>query len=110
MCQTRVALRRPSTYAVPCSRLVVPRTRRHCVPCPISTNYSFGTTAAQWIENSDLDGDGTMDHVYGTLKRDVLDVTGRVTYAFTRDLTLQVFLPNRSMIDLASVGSRRMSG
>jgi hypothetical protein len=58
----------------------------------ISTNYSFGNTAAQWIENSDLDGDGTDDHVYGTLKRDVLDVTGRVTYSFTRDLTLQVFL------------------
>jgi hypothetical protein len=58
----------------------------------ISTNYSFGNTAAQWITNDDLDGDGTTDHVYGTLQRDVLDLTGRVTYAFTRDLTLQVFL------------------
>jgi hypothetical protein len=58
----------------------------------ISTNYSFGTTAAQWIENSDVDGDGTDDHVYGTLRRNVVDVTGRVTYSFTRDLTLQMFL------------------
>jgi hypothetical protein len=58
----------------------------------ISTNYSFGDTNAQWIANRDVDGDGTTDHVYGTLRRNVLDVTGRATYAFTRDLTLQVFL------------------
>jgi hypothetical protein len=58
----------------------------------VSTNYSFGETAAQWIKNTDVTGDGEDDHVYGTLRRNVLDVTGRVTYAFTRDLTLQVFL------------------
>ncbi|MBA3271671.1 MAG: carbohydrate binding family 9 domain-containing protein, partial [Acidobacteria bacterium] len=58
----------------------------------LSSNYSFGNTAAQWITNSDLDSNGTVDHVYGTLDRNVLDFTARGTYSFTRDLTLQVFL------------------
>jgi hypothetical protein len=57
-----------------------------------STNYSFGSTSAQWIDNVDVTGDAVDEHVYGTLGRDVLDFTGRATYAFTRDLTLQVFL------------------
>ena len=39
---------------------------------------------AQWIQNSDTDGDGVIDHVYGTLDRDVVDVTVRTTYAYTR--------------------------
>ena len=58
----------------------------------VSTNYSFGTTAAQWIENTDATGDGIEDHVYGTLQQNVLDFTGRVTYSFTRNLTFQMFL------------------
>jgi hypothetical protein len=58
----------------------------------LSTNYSFGTTAAQWISNTDVDADGVTDHVYGTLRQDVLDLTGRLTFAFARDLTVQVFL------------------
>jgi hypothetical protein len=58
----------------------------------ISSNYSFGTTAAQWIANEDGDGDDITDYIYGTLRQDVLDITGRVTYAFTRNLTLQMFL------------------
>jgi hypothetical protein len=58
----------------------------------ISMNYSFGDTSAQWIENTDVDGDGADDHIYGTLRRNVVDFTGRATYAFTRNLTLQVFL------------------
>jgi hypothetical protein len=58
----------------------------------LSGNYSFGDTIAQWISNVDVTGDDVEDHVYGTLQRDVLDVTGRVTYAFTRNLTLQMFL------------------
>ena len=58
----------------------------------LSTDYRFGTTAAQWIENSDATGDGVDDHVYGTLQQDVLDFTGRVTYSFTRNLTFQMFL------------------
>ena len=58
----------------------------------LSTNYNFGRDIAQWITNQDPDGDGGTDYVYGTLRRDVLDVTARATYAFHRDLTLQVFL------------------
>jgi hypothetical protein len=58
----------------------------------LSTNYSFGTTVAQWIENTDATGDGVEDNVYGTLRQNVLDFTGRVTYSFTRNLTFQMFL------------------
>ena len=39
-----------------------------------------------------MGGDSGTDHVYGTLRRNVPDVTARATYAFHRDLTLQVFL------------------
>ena len=58
----------------------------------IGGNYSFGITAAQWIDNIDVTGDGDVDHIYGTLHRDVIDVTTRATYSFSRNLTLQVFL------------------
>ena len=58
----------------------------------LSTNYNFGLTDAQWIDNVDGDGDEVTDYVYGTLTQDVVDVTARMTYAFSRDLTLQVFL------------------
>ena len=36
--------------------------------------------------------DGVDDHIYGTLKRNVVSITGRATYAFTRDMTLEVYL------------------
>ena len=62
------------------------------VQTSFSTNYNFGHDLAQWIVNQDADGDGVTDHVYGTLDRDVVDVTVRGTYAFTRDLTLQAYL------------------
>jgi hypothetical protein len=58
----------------------------------VSTNVNTGQTAAQWISNRDVTGDGVDDYVYGTLRRHVLDVTARTTYAFSRDLTLQMFL------------------
>jgi hypothetical protein len=58
----------------------------------ISASYNDGRDHAQWITNEDADGDGTTDYVYGTLKRDVIDVTMRATYAFNRDLTLQAYL------------------
>ena len=48
--------------------------------------------SAQWIENTDADGDGTEDNVYGRLKRNVVNITGRATYAFSRDMTLEAFL------------------
>ena len=34
----------------------------------------------------------SIDHVYGTLDRNVVNVTARTTYAFTRDMTLEVYL------------------
>ena len=62
------------------------------VQASVSANYSAGTDSAQWITNTDADNDGTLDHVYGTLTRDVLDLTVRGTYAFSRDLTVQAYL------------------
>lgn len=58
----------------------------------IGVDYLTGLTAAQWIRNEDVTGDGALDHVYGTLDRHVLDVTMRATYAVHRDLTVQLFL------------------
>ena len=58
----------------------------------VGTNYAFGQSVAQWITNEDVTGDGDTDYVYGRLRRDVIDVTGRATYAFHRDMTLEVFL------------------
>ena len=58
----------------------------------LSANYSVGQDVAQWITNQDVNGDGETDHVYGRLRLDVIDVTARATYAFHRDMTLEVFL------------------
>jgi hypothetical protein len=58
----------------------------------ISVNYNYGIDAAQWITNRDADDDGVVDHVYGSLIRDVVDITLRGTYAFSRDLTVQAYL------------------
>jgi hypothetical protein len=58
----------------------------------ISTSYNFGRDIAQWIQNVDSTGDGILDYVYGTLDRDVVDVTFRSTYSIHRDLTVQMFL------------------
>jgi len=62
------------------------------IQASVSANYNAGTDDAQWIVNQDADGDGITDYVYGTLKRDVLDLTFRGTYAFNRDLTLQAYV------------------
>jgi hypothetical protein len=58
----------------------------------VEFNYERGLDDAQWIENTDLDGDGATDHIYGTLDRDVLDITLRATYAIHRDMTVQIYL------------------
>jgi hypothetical protein len=58
----------------------------------ISANYAKGVNVAQWIENRDTDGDGIDDNVYGTLRRNVVDVTLRGTYSINRDLTFQAYL------------------
>jgi hypothetical protein len=68
------------------------------VQASISTSYNKARDDAQWISgaasggNADVDLDGATDYVYGTLARDVVDVTLRATYAFTRDLTLQAYM------------------
>jgi hypothetical protein len=54
--------------------------------------YNLGQSVAQWITNEDVTGDDETDYVYGRLRRDVIDVTVRATYAVHRDLTLQLFL------------------
>ena len=58
----------------------------------ISASYTAARDIAQWITNTDVNGDGATDHVYGTLRRNVVDVTMRGTLALNRDMTLQVFL------------------
>lgn len=58
----------------------------------VGTSYRAAQDVAQWIANRDVNQDGRIDHVYGTLRRDVVDVTGRATYGFSRDMTLEVFL------------------
>jgi hypothetical protein len=58
----------------------------------VSTGYTSGHDVAQWIKNIDADGDGVDDHVYGRLRRNVLNVTTRATYAFTRDMTVEAYL------------------
>ena len=58
----------------------------------IGASYNWGVDAAQWIQNVDADGDGIEDNVYGRLRRNILNITGRATYAFSRDMTLEAFL------------------
>jgi hypothetical protein len=65
---------------------------RPAVQVRLSARYTRATDAAQWIANVDSDGDGADNHIYGTLERDVISVTARTTYAFTRDMTLEVYL------------------
>jgi hypothetical protein len=58
----------------------------------IGANYNTARDIAQWIANHDVDEDGAVDHVYGTLRRNVVDVTLRGTFALHRDLALQLYL------------------
>jgi hypothetical protein len=62
------------------------------VQTTLSAGYTRAEDSAQWIENVDADGDSVEDHVYGRLRRNVVNITARGTYAFSRDMTLQVFL------------------
>jgi hypothetical protein len=57
----------------------------------ITSSHETRRDQAQWITNRDVTSDGAIDHVYGTLHRDVMDLTFRGTFAFTRDLTLQAY-------------------
>ena len=62
------------------------------VQMSISTGVTDAHDMAQWIQNEDVTGDGVTDHIYGELDRNVVNVTARGTYAFTRDMTLEVYL------------------
>jgi hypothetical protein len=71
----------------------------------IGASYNWAMDAAQWIENTDADGDGTEDNVYGRLRRNVVNITGRATYAFSRDMTLEAFLqPFVAVGDYSNIG------
>ena len=58
----------------------------------VNASYQTGHDVAQWITNTDVDGDGVTDNVYGRLRRNVVNITGRATYAFSRDMTLEAYL------------------
>ena len=58
----------------------------------IGGSITDGHDDAQWIKNADVTGDGVTDHVYGSLDRNVVSITARGTYAFTRDMTLEVYM------------------
>ncbi len=58
----------------------------------IGVEYTSAIDSAQWIKNVDTDGDAIDDHVYGRLRRHVVNITGRATYSFTRDMTLEAYL------------------
>ena len=58
----------------------------------VSVNYLAGRDTAQWIKNEDLDADDMEENIYGRLQRDVVNITGRATYSFTRDMTLEAYL------------------
>lgn len=71
----------------------------------IGANYNWGVDVAQWIKNIDADGDGADDNVYGRLRRNVVSITGRATYAFSRDMTLEAFLqPFVAVGDYSNIG------
>ena len=59
----------------------------------LGMEFTSARDSAQWIKNLDTNGDGTDDqNVYGRLRRHVVDITGRATYSFTRDMTLEAYL------------------
>lgn len=62
------------------------------VQASISAGFTDAHDVAQWLRNQDVTGDGVTDHVYGTLERNVVNVTARATYAFTRDMTLELYM------------------
>ena len=58
----------------------------------LAVGFDARRDRAQWITNRDTDGDGTIDHVFGEIRRTVVDIQARGTYAFSRDMTLEIFL------------------
>ncbi|MCC7262436.1 MAG: carbohydrate binding family 9 domain-containing protein [Candidatus Latescibacteria bacterium] len=63
------------------------------VELSLQPGYTWNDNDAQWVTNVDDGDDGTQDHfVYGELKSQVFEVTGRCSWVFARDLTLQFYL------------------
>ena len=72
----------------------------------VGTEYTTALDSAQWIKNLDTDGDKKDDqYVFGRLRRHVVSITGRTTYSFTRDLTLEAYLqPFVAVGDYSNIG------
>ncbi len=71
----------------------------------VNARYTTAEDSAQWIANEDITGDGESDSIFGRLYRDVIDVRVRATYAFSRDLTLEVYMqPFVSVGDYFDIG------
>lgn len=59
----------------------------------IRPRYRRTSNFAQWVENLDTNGDDDDDvFVFGNLKSSVWDVTTRVTWSFTPEMSLQAFV------------------
>ena len=59
----------------------------------IEPGLNYRKSFAQWVENVDDDGDDEDDHfVFGELENRVFEIGARGTYAFTPELSLQLFL------------------
>jgi hypothetical protein len=70
----------------------------------IGASYYASRATAQWIENRET-ADGAVEHIYGALDQDVLDLTLRASYALTRDLTLEGYLqPFVAVGDYGAIG------
>ena len=58
-----------------------------------SPGYSHSFDYAEWVQNIDDNADGEVDHyVFGELTTDILSASIRSDVAFTKDLTLQLWM------------------
>ena len=55
--------------------------------------YSWDFNDAQWVENLDANADGEDEFVYGALDSQTLDLTTRANILFSRDLSVEVYVP-----------------
>jgi len=59
----------------------------------VGGEYRSGFDSAQWIKNLDTDDDKKDDqYVFGRLRRHVVSITGRTTYSFSRDMTIEAYV------------------
>ena len=75
-----------------CNFRVVWRPASHVI-IEIEPTVRFQESFAQWVENIDDDADGVNDHfVFGELKSRVFEIQGRASYAFTPQLSVQLYV------------------